>query len=58
MKKVTLNARDINLLIGYVHTLHNLIDIDDIEDDETREEVYNGYDEFVVPIMRAVDKSK
>lgn len=55
MKKVTFNINDIKRLIGYVDTLLGFIDVYDIEDEENRNLVINGYDDFVEPIMKIVE---
>ena len=55
MKKVAFNINDIKRLIGYVDTLLGFIDVYDIEDEENRNLVINGYDDFVEPIMKIVE---
>ena len=49
--KITIDKRDLEALVGYVHDLLDFIDVDDFEDEENVELVNDGYDSFVKPII-------
>ena len=47
MSTITINKKDIENLIGYIHTLLDFIDVDDFEDeDEYDPESEGEYDEI------------
>ena len=54
---ITINQANIENLIGYVHTLLDFIDVEDFEDKENAELVNGGYESFVKPIIKTLDKS-
>jgi hypothetical protein len=56
MSTITINKKDIENLIGYVHTLLDFIDVDDFEDEDDKDLVNDGYDRFVKPIINSIVK--
>ena len=54
--KITIAKKDIEYLIGYIHTLLDFIDVEDFEDEENKELVNDGYDSFVEPIAKLLNK--
>lgn len=55
MKQITINKNDIEKLIGYINTLYDFVDTESMEY-ENAEIVADGYDNFVVPIIEAINK--
>jgi hypothetical protein len=51
-EKVTIDKTKIDSLIGYIHTLLDFIDVEDFEQEENKELVRNGYDDFVKPVIQ------
>ena len=54
--KITIDKRDLESLVGYVHDLLDFIDVDDFEDEENVELVNGGYDSFVKPILEMLEE--
>ena len=52
MSKVTIDEVVLRDLRGYVHTLLDFIDVNDLEDEENVKIVNDGYNEFVEPINK------
>lgn len=53
-----INRADIVNLIGYVHTLLDLVDLESFEDKENISIVKNGYDSFVKPIENQIKEDE
>ena len=54
MSKITVSKNDIKSLISYIHAILDFIDVDDFENEENKELVKDGYDNFVKPIAKMV----
>lgn len=54
MSKITVSKNDIKSLISYIHAILDFIDVDDFENEENKELVKDGYDNFVKPIVKMV----
>ena len=48
MEKITINKTQLQGLIGYVHTLHDALDV---EDEDILAEINDGYESFVKPLL-------
>lgn len=58
MSKITVSKNDIKSLISYIHAILDFIDVDDFENEENKELVKDGYDNFVKPIVKMVYEDK
>ena len=53
MDKITINRTDMENLIGYIHTVLDLVDPESMEY-ENAEIIIDGYADFVEPIIKAI----
>jgi hypothetical protein len=53
MNEIIINKTDIKNLIGYIHTVLDLVDTESMEY-ENAEIIHDGYDDFVEPIIKAL----
>ena len=54
MDKIIINKTDMENLIGYIHTILDFVDTENMEE-ENVDIVVNGYTDFVEPIMKAIN---
>lgn len=55
MDKVTINRADMENLIGYIHSVLDLVDTESMEY-ENAEIIIDGYADFVEPIIKVIKK--
>lgn len=51
-EKIVVDADDLTCLVGYVYSLLEFIDVDDFEEEENRNLVVKGFDDYVKPMIR------
>ena len=56
MKKVTIRRTALANLLGYVHTILDLVDTESLSE-ENVDKVADGYVDFVEPIMKVVENT-
>ena len=54
MNKITVSKNDIKSLISYIHAILDFIDVEEFENEENKELVKDGYDNFVKAFVKMV----